>query len=279
MNNNHQSQSKPWQLEMFQRSLKKQQKLKALLNFHNNFDGMNCLLITCGDNNGALNWYFRSKGGAWSWADVSNENLDQMREFLGEHVHHADPEKLPFADSEFDCIVSIDVLEHLEQDQPFLLEINRIVKPSGYFIVTVPNGDPKLLANQVKYRFGMKPEQYGHTRAGYSLRELEQATLEAGFRTTGYGGYSRFFTEMMELMINFSYVFILSRKKTNTSKGHIAPTTIGELKTHGTAYRLYSFIFPILKAISFLDVLLPASTNNAVIIKSTKPSSKVGSAL
>jgi 2-polyprenyl-3-methyl-5-hydroxy-6-metoxy-1,4-benzoquinol methylase len=279
MNNDPQPQSKPWQLEMFQRSLKKQQKLKALLNIHDNFDGLNCLLITCGDNNGALNWYFRSNGGAWSWADVSNENLDQMREFLGENVQHADPDKLPFGTSEFNCIISIDVLEHLENDRPFLLEINRILKPDGIFIVTVPNGDPKLLANQVKDRIGMKPEQYGHTRAGYSLHELEEVTLQAGFVPTGYGGYSRFFTEMMELIINYGYVFILSRNKTDISKSHIAPTTIGELKTHGTAYRLYSLVFPILKAISFLDVLLPTSTNNAVIIKATKPSSIVGSAL
>jgi ubiquinone/menaquinone biosynthesis C-methylase UbiE len=279
MNDNLQSQSKPWQLKMFQRSLKKQQKLKALLSVHNSFDGMNCLLITCGDNNGALNWQFRSKGGAWSWADVSHENLDQMREFLGESVHHADPDTLPFADSEFDCVISIDVLEHLEHDQPFLIEIHRILKPDGFFIVTVPNGDPKLLANQVKFRIGMKPEKYGHTRAGYSLSELEEVTLEAGFLPVEYGGYSRFFTEMMELIINYSYVFILSRKKLDISKGHIAPTTVGELKTHGTAYRLYSLFFPILKAISLLDFLLPASTNNAVIIKATKPGSKVGSAL
>ena len=276
MKNEAHPSKKPWQLEMFQRSLKKQQKLKALLNIYDNFDGLKCLLITCGDNNGALNWYFRSKGGAWSWADVSYENLDQMRELLGENVHRADPEKLPFADSEFDCIVCIDVLEHLKVDQPFLQEIYRIINPDGNFIVTVPNGDPKLLANRVKNRIGMNPEQYGHTRAGYSLSELEQATLQAGFITTGYGGYSRFFTEMMELMINFSYVFILSRNEANISKGHIAPTTVGELKTHGTAYRLYSVFFPILKAISSLDILLPTRTNNAVIIKATKPSSKVG---
>lgn len=279
MNKSHQSQSKPWQLEMFQRSLKKQQKLKALFRLLNNFDGMKCLLITCGDNNGALNWHFRSKGGAWSWADLSDENLEQMRDLLAEYVHHANPDKLPFGDAEFDCVVSIDVLEHLQHDQPFLLEIHRILKPDGVFIVTVPNGDPKLLANQVKFRIGMKPEKYGHTRAGYSLSELEEVTLKAGFVPAGYGGYSRFFTEMIELIINYGYVYILSRKKTDISEGHIAPTTIGELKTHGTAYRLYSLAFPMLKAISFLDVLLPASTNNAVIIKATKPGSKLGSAL
>lgn len=261
--------SKPWQLVMFQRSLKKQQKLKAMLKVFNNFDGLNCLLVTCGDNNGALNWYFRSSGGSWSWADISAENIEQMSALLGEEVQQGAADKLPYEDCQFDCIVSIDVLEHLSDDQVFLREVYRILKPQGTLVVTVPNGDPKLLANKVKLRLGMDPELYGHTRAGYTLRELEQATIQAGFKPDGYGGYSRFFTEMVELVINFSYVFVLSRKK--AGKGHIAPTTAGEIKTHGAAYRLYSLVFPIFKAISYGDFLLPASTNNAVIVKAVKP--------
>ena len=42
-----------------------------------------CLLVTCGDNNGALNWYFREHGGEWTWADVSGETNDQIAQLLG----------------------------------------------------------------------------------------------------------------------------------------------------------------------------------------------------
>ena len=59
----------PWQLEMFKRSLKKQQKLQALLDIMGDVSGQRCLLVTCGDNNGALNWHFRTHGGEWSWAE------------------------------------------------------------------------------------------------------------------------------------------------------------------------------------------------------------------
>ena len=69
-------------------------------------------------------------------------------------------------------------------------------------------------------------------------------------------------------MINFSYVFVLSRK--NKSAGHIAPTSSGELKTHGTAYRLYLLVYPIMHLISKLDRLLPTRTNNAVIVAAVK---------
>jgi 2-polyprenyl-3-methyl-5-hydroxy-6-metoxy-1,4-benzoquinol methylase len=259
----------PWQLAMFKRSLKKQLKLNALLNFVNPSDEDRCLLVTCGDNNGALNWYFRERGGQWTWADLQDENIDQMESLLCENVHLASEHHLPFEDGTFDLIVSIDVLEHLQDDQPFLSELARIVKPGGSAVVTVPNGDTRLLANKIKLAVGMRPEIYGHTRAGYTIDELSHAVQSSGLFIIGKSGYSRFFTEMIELVINFGFVFMLAKKR-GRAEGQIAPTKATELKTHGAAYKLYSLLFPILKMLSKLDILLPASTNNAVIVAGRK---------
>jgi SAM-dependent methyltransferase len=262
---------KPWQLQMFRRSLKKQQKLDALLAVLGDVSTQECLLVTCGDNNGALNWHFRAHGGAWTWGDVAGEHLVEMTEFLGESVLHTPEDDLPFGNDGFDCVVSIDVLEHLGEDQPFLRELRRVLRPGGRIVVTVPNGDPKLLANRIKWRLGMTPEVYGHTRAGYSVTELRDSMQQAGFIPVGHGGYSRFFTEMMELAINFGYVFFLSRKEGHAEPCHIAPTSSGELKTHGVAYRLYSLAYPIMRLVSKLDQLLSAETDNAVIVSALKP--------
>jgi SAM-dependent methyltransferase len=264
------SKQQPWQLSMFQRSLKKQLKLKALLPFTRPTGDTACLLITCGDNNGALNWYFRERGGQWTWADLQDENISQMEELLGEKIHLASDHQLPFGDEEFDLIVAIDVLEHLQDDQPFLVETRRILKPGGSAVVTVPNGDPRLLANKIKHAVGMRPEIYGHTRAGYSLVELSQAVQSSGLDVHGKGGYSRFFTEMIELVINFGFVFMLSKKRGQRAKGQIAPTKASELKTHGAAYRIYSLVFPVLRLFSNLDALLPSNTDNAVIVAGKK---------
>jgi len=253
---------------MFRHSLKKQLKLKALLELLGDTSGQKCLLVTCGDNNGALNWHFRAHGGRWTWGDVAGENLAEMSDLLGEPVHHAPAGRFPFSNDSFDRVVSIDVLEHLDNDQPFLRELHRVLCPEGRAVVTVPNGDPKLLANCIKWRVGMTPEVYGHTRAGYTLPELSESVILAGFAVVDQGGYSRFFTEMMELIINFGYIFVLSSKKKGT--GQIAPTTAGELKTHGAAYRLYSLVFPMMRLVSKLDGLLPASGDNAVIVVAAK---------
>ena len=82
-----QTNDKPWQLEMFRRSLKKQLKLNALLKMMGDIEGQSCLLVTCGDNNGALNYYFRQHGGKWQWGDVETENLKEIETFLEEPVH------------------------------------------------------------------------------------------------------------------------------------------------------------------------------------------------
>jgi SAM-dependent methyltransferase len=262
--------SRPWQLEMFDHSLKKCQKLEALWALMGNVDGKPCLLLTCGDNNGALNWHFREKGGHWTWGDVSGEHLDEMSQLLAEPVHQIPDHQFPFADGRFDCVVAIDVLEHLAEDQVFLREVGRVLRPGGRAVVTVPNGDARLLANRIKRVVGMRPAQYGHTRAGYTLAELRSALKQAGFVPTGGGGYSRFFTEVIELLINFSYVFVLARNRRTSRPGAIAPASSTEFKRHGAAYQLYARAFPLLKGLSQLDRLLPAQGNYAVITVASK---------
>jgi SAM-dependent methyltransferase len=261
----------PWQLQMFRRSLKKQQKLRALLDLLGDVRGQRCLLITCGDNNGALNWHFRSHGGTWVWGDVAGENLNEIAELLGEPVLRLPADRFPFLDGQFDCAVAIDVLEHLDDDQTFLRELRRVIQPNGRAIVTVPNGDARLVVNRLRSWVGMKPEVYGHRRAGYTLAELSNAVQQAGFSPIGHGAYSRFFTEIMELVINFGYVFALSRKSGRAPVGRIAPTSASELKSHSAAYRLYCLVYPALRALTGLDYLLPSRSGYAVIVEALAP--------
>lgn len=47
--------------------------------------------------------------------------------------------RLPFADGEFDAVVSIEVIEHVENQFAFLRELARIAKPGAVVVVTTPN--------------------------------------------------------------------------------------------------------------------------------------------
>jgi SAM-dependent methyltransferase len=50
------------------------------------------------------------------------------------------PDAIPFGDEQFDLIVMLDVLEHLENDRVGLAAIVKRLKPGGLFLATVPAG-------------------------------------------------------------------------------------------------------------------------------------------
>lgn len=54
---------------------------------------------------------------------------------------------LPFDDASFDCVVSFQVIEHIEEDGIFVDEIYRVLKPGGVFIVSTPNAPMSLTRN------------------------------------------------------------------------------------------------------------------------------------
>lgn len=52
-----------------------------------------------------------------------------------------DMTKSALADSSFDLVIAIEVLEHVEQDRLFVENVRRVLRPGGWFVMTTPNGD------------------------------------------------------------------------------------------------------------------------------------------
>lgn len=52
-----------------------------------------------------------------------------------------DMTKSGLPDESFDVITAVEVLEHVDQDELFVSEVRRVLKPGGKFIMTTPNGD------------------------------------------------------------------------------------------------------------------------------------------
>lgn len=265
---------------MFRKSLKKRQKLELLLRMLGTLNRERCLLLTCGDNTGALNHHFRLTGGRWEWGEIEAERIPEMADFLGEPVRHATPGKLPFPDDHFQRVVVIDVHEHLRPEEllPLNQEIARVLGPRGLALLTTPNGDRRLPLAAVKRLLGMTPKVYGHQVQGYTARELEEMARSVGLLPEARGAYSRFFTEAIELGINVLYVKVLGRdgggrkgSEDGPEEGEIAPSTSGALKRVGGAYRLYSAVFPFLHAISRLDALIPGRGGYAVAVAARMP--------
>ena len=56
----------------------------------------------------------------------------------GLRVQLMQPDRLPFADGEFDGAVLDNVLEHLERPEPLLAEVHRVLRAAGTFVAGVP---------------------------------------------------------------------------------------------------------------------------------------------
>jgi SAM-dependent methyltransferase len=264
---------RPWQLQMYDKSLKKRQKVELLMRLLGPVRSERCLLISGHDNNGAMNWHFRAAGGKWSWGQVYPQGIPEMSEFLGDPVAHVNIDQFPFADAAFDVVIVIDVHEHFPQLAGLNREINRVLAPGGLAIITTPNGDTRLPVAALKRVIGMGPETYGHVVQGYRIRELEAMLQSVGMKPVGSGGYSRFFTEFAELVINFAYVKFLAKKKEHppVMEGTIAPTSKKELEAVRKEYRMYSLIYPFMYVFSLLDKLIPGRGGYAVAVAARKP--------
>jgi 2-polyprenyl-3-methyl-5-hydroxy-6-metoxy-1,4-benzoquinol methylase len=86
---------------------------------------------------------------------------------------------LPYEDNSFDLVFSMDVIEHVEDDQKFLTEKLRICKPGGSIIIGTPNyyrltNFLMKCAGQLHYPRTMGFDSYGeviHLRE-YSLGQI-----------------------------------------------------------------------------------------------------------
>lgn len=119
--------------------------------------------------------------------DMDMNGLVAARE-RGLNAVNADACALPFPDQAFDCVLALDILEHIENDNQALSEISRIVKQSGLIILTTP-----ILG----VRFANRPEteslsihiDWGHVRPGYEPKVLIKAIEDLGFEQEAYGKF------------------------------------------------------------------------------------------
>jgi SAM-dependent methyltransferase len=269
---NSSASERPWQLQVFDVSLKKRQKLAMLAELIGPLGSQRCLLVTKGDNPGSLNFHLAALGGTWSWCELESAGIAAMEAFLGQTVHHGDEDSLPFPDAHFERIVVVDVHEHLATPDALDREVARLLSPGGVAIVTTPNGDEGLPVARLKRVLGMDPATYGHIVQGFTADQLEARLQAVGLWPERRGAYSRFFTELIELAINVAWVKVLSRRKGSTrADGEIAPRNAAQLGSVGGAFKAYRAAFPVIRAFSALDVLVPGRGGYAVGVTARRP--------
>ncbi|TSA53601.1 MAG: class I SAM-dependent methyltransferase [Actinobacteria bacterium] len=91
---------------------------------------------------------------------------------------------LPFADNSFECIITSEVLEHIQNDVGALSELARVLKPGGTLAATVPSWFPEKINWMLSDEYHAPFVVGGHVRI-YSGTELKAKLRAAGLRITG----------------------------------------------------------------------------------------------
>ena len=125
-----------WPVLLFKKSTLKQKKYKEIANLLGKTDHLHCMDI--GSDNGVISYLLRKRGGTWKSADLEEEAIQSIRELVKNNVFQIDGRLTPFQENEFDRIIIVDFLEHIQTDKEFIGELFRITKPGGELIINVP---------------------------------------------------------------------------------------------------------------------------------------------
>jgi SAM-dependent methyltransferase len=270
----------PWQLRLYRHSIKKKETMRAVLAALPDVSGKRCLEIGCAT--GTSGWLLRQRGGTWSSSDFDIAQVESARELLQDDVILLGEHRLPFADGEFDVVVGINFLEHLEDDAEFVREMARVLKPGGTFILTCPDGATDRLGYKVKklYRFTAETGGFGHVRDGYLPGQLEALVEGAGLEVESLRSYSRIFTEAVENTLNFFYHRSAAEEEPTADDdgagqfhGETSPASGDDFKSVGWKLRAYELAYPVLRGFSLLDRAIPFRSGYMYCIRARKKQS------
>lgn len=217
------------------------------------------VLLDVGGDNGVISFKLRQLGGEWSSVDVIPEAVEAIRKVVGERVFQMGESHLPFADEMFDGIVIVDMLEHLIDDQAFVAELTRVLKPGGFLVVNVPNPKEGLL-RKFRFAIGQTDEKHGHVRPGYTVEQLKDLLGEPFFIERSRS-YSRLFSQLVDTVVNGGLALLKAGKK--GKKGTLVTSEVFQASRKNSM--LLKIIGPFLSFAVLLDRLFPVTHGNTLV--------------
>lgn len=85
-----------------------------------------------------------------------------------------------FANSTFDGVVMLEVIEHIVAAEFLLQEIHRVLKSKGFLIISTPNF--AFLLNRIRMLFGKLPVDEGYHYRFFNVSSLKKKLINAGFK-------------------------------------------------------------------------------------------------
>lgn len=156
-------------------------------------EGKNILDIGCHDGTflslmkNKNNNFFGLDASDWAVEKSRRKNIDVQQYFFD------DSNRLPHEDDFFDLVAAGEIIEHIFDTDFFLDEVRRVLKPTGYFLISTPN--ISSLGRRLQLFFGISPAieispnengSVGHIRY-FTFRTLKNLLRKHKFKILNIG--------------------------------------------------------------------------------------------
>lgn len=126
---------------------------------------------------------------SFTLADIDPRAMALANELHGARIARADVIEpggpLPYPDDHFDGLVSMDVIEHLPEPEPWLREAFRVVRPGGLVFLTTPNYASRSLDLIERTALEAIARAQGWSRRDLHPSKLDAQKLSALFDRVG----------------------------------------------------------------------------------------------
>jgi SAM-dependent methyltransferase len=122
--------------------------------------------------------------------DQINEQTRSRRSNVKETIYD-DMTRTNLPANSFDVVVAVEVLEHVEEDNLFVRNVARTLKPGGWFVMTTPNGDAVPIPHNPDHKRHYRREQLIRLLSTYFQQvEVHYVIKASRFRSWGLKSWS-----------------------------------------------------------------------------------------
>ena len=193
-------------------------------------------------------------------ADIKEEQIADCNSFFSE-IEMADRVRFEMADltkysvkEKYDLIISVDVMEHIEEDRVVFQNFYKSMKPGGVLLISTPSDQGGSDAHDHDHGEGVHGFIDEHVRDGYNILEIEEKLLTAGFRVVD-AHYSYGWPGKISWKLSMKFPILM----------------LGVSKLFFVVLPLYYLVtFPFSIVLNYLDISIKHKTGTGLIVKATK---------
>lgn len=150
--------------------------------------------------NPIMSHHLRQKGGVWSTIARSPLDAAAASQMLGCDVCCLNENGvIPFKDASFDyVIVALGMLPAMNDQELFLRECHRVLKPNGKLIISIQNKKKFNIINLLRKSAAKITEGYAPIMMSLSYSDIFEM-LKTGFNVISQSSFSKFFVELTRI--------------------------------------------------------------------------------